>query len=132
VNISRREALATTGLALAATAIPGCATYGKQPAATATQAGTRRAVATTADVPVGSGVIVDDLVLTQPEPGSFNAFSAVCTHAGCTVAEIVGPSINCPCHGSSFNLDGTVANGPAKRALDRKVIVVEGASIVLA
>jgi Rieske Fe-S protein len=131
VLISRREALMTTGVALAGATIPGCATYGKPPPATATHPSTRQAVAKTADVPVGSGVIVDDLVITQPEPGTFNGFSAECTHAGCTVAEIVGASINCPCHGSRFNLDGTVAKGPATRPLQPKAIVVQDDSITL-
>ena len=146
--ISRRQALVSTGISLAAGTIAGCATYGKPPAAPAAEAaptpapgtaaapeGTAaavQAIASTADVPVGSGVIVDDVVITQPAEGRFNCFSAVCTHAGCTVAEVVGASINCPCHGSRFNLDGTVAKGPADRPLDAKGIVVQGGSIALA
>jgi Rieske Fe-S protein len=145
--ISRRKALVSTGISLAATTIASCATYGKPPAAPAAEpapaptSGTAapegapvavQAIAKTADIPVGSGVIVDDVVITQPAQGTFNGFSAVCTHAGCTVAEVLGASINCPCHGSSFNLDGTVAKGPAKRPLDAKGIVVQGDSIALA
>jgi Rieske Fe-S protein len=144
--ISRRKALVSTGITLAASAIAGCATYGKPPAAPAAEpapapaagtavasegAGPVQAIAKTADIPVGSGVIVDEVVITQPTQGEFNGFSAICTHAGCTVAEVVGASINCPCHGSSFNLDGTVAKGPAKRPLDAKGIVVQGDSIAL-
>lgn len=77
-------------------------------------------------------MIVGYTVLTQPSPGQFKGFSAVCTHAGCNVAEVVGPSINCPCHGSRFNLDGTVANGPAKKPLEAKAVAVNGDSITLA
>jgi Rieske Fe-S protein len=146
--ISRRKALVSTGITLAASTIAGCATYGKPPAAPAAAptptpaSGTAaasegaavpaQAIAKTADIPVGSGVIVDDVVITQPAQGKFNGFSAICTHAGCTVAEVVGASINCPCHGSRFNLDGTVAKGPANRPLDAKGIVVQGDSIALA
>ena len=141
--ISRRKALVSTGISLAASTIAGCATYGKPPAAPAAEpaptpgtaaapaAAPVQAIARTADIPVGSGVIVDDVVITQPAEGKFNGFSAICTHAGCTVAEVVGASINCPCHGSSFNLDGTVAKGPASRPLDAKGIVVQGDSIAL-
>ena len=141
--ISRRKALVSTGISLAASTIAGCATYGKPPAAPAAEAAPTpdtaaaraaaqvQAIARTADIPVGSGVIVDDVVITQPAEGKFNGFSAICTHAGCTVAEVVGASINCPCHGSSFNLDGTVAKGPASRPLDAKDIVVQGDSIAL-
>ena len=145
--ISRRQALVSTGISLAAGTIAGCTTYGKPPTAPAAEAaptaapGTAaapegaatpvQAIAKTADIPVGSGVIVDDVVITQPTKGEFNGLSAICTHAGCTVAEVLGASINCPCHGSSFNLDGTVAKGPAKRPLDAKGIVVQGDSIAL-
>ncbi len=90
-----------------------------------------QALVKTSDVPVGSGVVVDGTVITQPTAGQFEGFSAVCTHAGCTLAEVVGTHINCPCHGSSFNLDGTVARGPAKRPLDPKPVAVNGDSITL-
>lgn len=139
--ISRRQALVSTGITLAASTIASCATYGKPPApapianaGTAvpeSQAAAAQPIARTADVPVGSGLIVDDVVITQPAQGQFKTFSAVCTHAGCTVAEVLGASINCPCHGSRFNLDGTVAKGPADRPLDAKGIVVQGDSIAL-
>lgn len=75
-------------------------------------------------------MIIDDVVLTQPSAGVFKAFSAVCTHAGCTVSKIAEGTIDCPCHGSKFNLDGTVAKGPASRPLDPKSIAVEGTSII--
>lgn len=48
----------------------------------------------------------------------FATMIAVCTHAGCTVKFTIGASqMQCPCHGSKFNLDGTVAVGPATRDL---------------
>ena len=89
------------------------------------------AIAKTSDVPVGSGVIVDDVVVTQPAAGDFKAFSSTCTHKGCTVNKIADGTIDCPCHGSKFNLDGTVAKGPATKPLEAKNISVEGDSIVL-
>jgi Rieske Fe-S protein len=76
-------------------------------------------------------VITGDIVLTQPSAGVFKAFSAVCTHAGCTVSKVANGTIDCPCHGSKFNLDGTVATGPASRPLEPKTVLVRGDSIVL-
>ena len=50
-------------------------------------------------------------------PGTFMAFTAVCTHQGCIVGEVKDGTINCPCHGSKFKVaDGSVAKDrPAGR-----------------
>ena len=135
----RRQVIAGAGLALAASVLAACTTYGKKPAAAPTTAGSApasraepaNAIAKKTDVPVGSGKIIGDVVLTQPTDGVFKGFSAICTHAGCTVSEVVGGTINCPCHGSKYNLDGSVANGPASRPLDTRSISVQGDSIAL-
>jgi Rieske Fe-S protein len=140
LNIRRRNVLVGAGIGLAATVLAAC-TAGKKSAGsdaetTAAQSGSPAAPAPgaaltkTADVPVGSGVIVDDIVVTQPTAGKFEAFSSVCTHAGCNVSEVTDGLITCPCHGSKFNLDGTVSHGPAKSPLESKVIRVQGDSIV--
>ena len=86
----------------------------------------------TADVPVGSGIIVGDVVVTQPVTGDYQAFSAVCTHSGCLINQVADGTINCPCHGSKFSLDGQVVNGPAARPLTPVSVEVQGDSIVLA
>src|SRR5690349_16130053 len=46
-------------------------------------AGGGSALATTADIPQGGGIITADFVITQPAAGTYKAFSKVCTHAGC-------------------------------------------------
>ena len=89
------------------------------------------ALTSTADVPVGSGVIVGDVVVTQPVAGDYQAFSAVCTHSGCLINQVADGTINCPCHGSKFSLDGQVVNGPAARPLTPVSVEVQGDSIVL-
>jgi menaquinol-cytochrome c reductase iron-sulfur subunit len=49
---------------------------------------------------------------------SFQAYAVYCTHLGCPVHWLQTPKIFiCPCHGSVFNGDGTVAGGPAPRPL---------------
>lgn len=92
-------------------------------------------LAATSDIPVGGGKVFKDkkVVVTQPEAGSFKAFSATCTHAGCSVAEVAGGTINCPCHGSKFRVaDASVAGGPAPQPLPPRAITVESGSIRLA
>jgi Rieske Fe-S protein len=107
-------------------------------AATASAAHTAAAVnalATTAEVPDGGGKIIGgkNIVITQPQAGTFKAFTAVCTHQGCIVSSVSGGTINCPCHGSKFSIkDGSVVNGPAPSPLAKVAITVEGTSIVQA
>ncbi len=131
-----------------AVALAGCAAYGPgQPAAAPHATGAAAgaggaaggaasgALVSTADVPVGGGVILTDaaLVITQPKAGTFKAFSAICTHQGCTVGSVENGTINCPCHGSQFAVaDGSVVNGPAKKPLAAKKIKVSGTSITAA
>ncbi|MBB0246536.1 Rieske 2Fe-2S domain-containing protein [Streptomyces alkaliphilus] len=86
------------------------------------------------DVPEGGGVILGDerVVVTQPEPGEYRAFSAVCTHQGCVVSDISNGAINCACHQSSFSItDGSVLGGPATAPLPEQAITVEGDSVRL-
>jgi Rieske Fe-S protein len=144
--ISRQKVLLGAGLGLVTAVLAACSTYGKKPEAAGESSTTTAAppatggtaaapaanvIAKTADVPVGSGVIVDKVVVTQPTAGVFKGFSSTCTHKGCTVDKIADGTIDCPCHGSKFNLDGSVANGPAQKPLEVQAIAVEGDSIVL-
>ncbi|MFI6052094.1 Rieske (2Fe-2S) protein [Streptomyces violascens] len=91
-------------------------------------------LAKTSDIPVGGGTVfaAQKVVVTQPSAGTFKAFSAICTHQGCTVSSVSGGTINCPCHGSKFRIaDASVANGPAERPLPAQQITVENGSIML-
>lgn len=86
------------------------------------------------DIPVGSGIILENeaIVLTQPTAGDVKAFTAICTHQGCLVSEVVNNEIICPCHGSRFSAtDGSVITGPAQTPLASAGITVEGGNVVL-
>lgn len=88
---------------------------------------TGKALLKSSAVPVGGGTILKDekLVVTQPTAGSFRCFTAVCTHQGCLVNKVVDGTIDCPCHGSKFQItDGAVTHGPATRPLAEKQITV--------
>jgi Rieske Fe-S protein len=93
-------------------------------------------LATKADIPVGGGKIFKDgggVVVTQPEAGTFKAFSSICTHQSCVVSDVASGAINCKCHGSVFSAaDGSVKNGPATKGLAEKTLKIDGDNISLA
>ncbi|MFH9549487.1 Rieske (2Fe-2S) protein [Streptomyces sp. NPDC051445] len=134
---TRRTVLLATGGAAAALAT-GCGEYGGKDDSSSQQSSNASAgqeLAKTTDIPVGGGKIFaeEKVVVTQPAKGDFKAFSAVCTHQGCTVGSIADGIIHCPCHKSEFRIaDGSVAGGPAPKPLPAKNITVEGDAINLA
>lgn len=72
----------------------------------------------------GEGVLTEvdgpdgyPILIARVSEGSFTALSTRCTHQGCEVNPPASGSIQCPCHGSRFNLDGSVINGPASSPL---------------
>ncbi|MFD0025918.1 Rieske (2Fe-2S) protein [Streptomyces sp. NPDC058382] len=92
-------------------------------------------LAKTADIPEGGGKIFTEqgVVVTQPTAGEFKAFSSKCTHMGCAVSSVAEGTINCPCHGSKFDVaTGDVKTGPATEPLPATPIKVDGDSISLA
>ncbi|MCH9731922.1 MAG: Rieske (2Fe-2S) protein [Actinomycetia bacterium] len=129
VRVPRKTVIAGAGVGVAAVALSACSNSGGSGSGEGSAAS--EVLTRTADVPVGSGVIVGDVVVTQPEEGDFKGFSAVCTHTGCLINEVADGTINCPCHGSKFSLDGEVLNGPATRPLNTEAITVQGDSILL-
>ena len=75
-------------------------------------------------------------VIVKLADGSFVAYDATCTHAGCTVAYDGTSLLACPCHGSKFDpaQGAKVVAGPAPRPLADLPIKVDQAtgSITLA
>ena len=60
-------------------------------------------------------VLIDpaQTIVVRTGETDYSAFTAVCTHEGCFVASFVNNRLVCPCHGSTFGLDGSVLVGPA-------------------
>ncbi|MEU9230480.1 Rieske (2Fe-2S) protein [Streptomyces massasporeus] len=140
---TRRTVLLATGATGATALVAACGGGGDDSGSSSTQSPTGdgatsgpagRVLANIDEIPVGGGKIFKDekVVVTQPEPGQFKAFSAICTHQGCTVATVSDGTIDCPCHGSKFRVaDGAVAHGPATQPLPAEKITVEGNSVRL-
>lgn len=69
------------------------------------------------------------------EDGSWAAYSAVCTHAGCEVAyQLQSQTLGCPCHGSMFDpaQNGAVLQGPAEQPLEEIPVEASGGNMTLA
>jgi Rieske Fe-S protein len=101
---------------------------------TAGGSGSDKEVIKVADIPVGGGKVFDStkIVVTQPKAGEFKAFSAICTHKGCTVAKVENGTIDCPCHGSKYDMaTGAVTAGPAPAPLPPKTATESGGSITV-
>ncbi|HET7478419.1 MAG TPA: FAD-dependent oxidoreductase [Rubrobacteraceae bacterium] len=78
-----------------------------------------------ADLGTGEGRVVrvggDTVAAYRDERGEVHAVSAVCSHLGCIVSwNPAEKSWDCPCHGSRFDVEGNVLQGPATRNLPRK------------
>ena len=73
-------------------------------------------------------------ILFRTKTGVF-AYSATCTHEGCTVAyQSSNKSLYCPCHGAEFDpfKNGGVITGPTRDALPTVKVEISGDWVVLA
>ena len=72
-------------------------------------------------------------ILFRTKTGVF-AYSAICTHSGCTVGyDVAGSVLICPCHGSKFDpfKSGTAIVGPATNPLPGLKVSIEGGWVIL-
>ncbi|GAA4147982.1 Rieske (2Fe-2S) protein [Actinomadura keratinilytica] len=131
---SRRGVLFGVGLAGAAGVLAACGGSGDSDGGASGTAG-GGALAQASEIPVGGGKVfkAQKVVVTQPQQGQFKAFDVTCPHRGCPVDAVSGGTINCPCHGSKFDInDGSVVSGPSDKGLTAKQINVQGGQITLA
>jgi menaquinol-cytochrome c reductase iron-sulfur subunit len=78
-------------------------------------------------------VAVGAVYLRRTGPHAVHAFNVVCPHAGCFVEyEPVRQGYLCPCHNSTFALDGAVNDprSPAARGLDELDVEIRSESEV--
>ena len=76
------------------------------------------------DVRPGEGAVIklkgSDVAAYRGEDGAIRAVSARCTHLGCIVGfNAAERTWDCPCHGSRYDIDGRVIEGPATKQLRR-------------
>jgi Rieske Fe-S protein len=72
------------------------------------------------------------MLVIRTSDDTFITLSAVCTHSGCTVRfSAAREQIECPCHGSTFALDGAVTHGPAASPLAQFATTLDAAARVV-
>ena len=145
-QLTRRGVLAVGAVGVTATALAACskaATPGTgSQSGTGTPAGGGSSspaasgpLAKLSDIKVGEAISATGpdgakIIIARPTQTTVAAFSAICTHQGCTVAP-AGKELDCPCHGSVYNATtGEVINGPAPRPLAKVNVAVSGDSVV--
>ncbi|MDP4803408.1 MAG: Rieske (2Fe-2S) protein [Candidatus Nanopelagicales bacterium] len=145
-QMNRRAVLAAGGVVAAGGVLVACSSgsdLNVDGAATPTEENTTdqpavsdvSSLVAVADIPVGGGVVIENppIVITQPEAGTIQAFTAICPHQGCLVSEVVDNEIICPCHQSLFSaIDGAVIAGPADQALGAASVTVANGEVSLA
>lgn len=80
-----------------------------------------------ADLPEGLS-LAGPVLVHREEVGAPHVFSCRCTHLGCHLDRIQEGLALCPCHGSRFRPDGTVAQGPAVRPLAQAHLEADAAT----
>jgi len=143
VKATRRRFVVASGTTLAG-ALTGCGGGGSSPSAPSTPAtpppisgeiriplmGIGETATATANL---VGGLQTPLAVTRLSATQVVAVSRICTHMQCTVALPASPggTLDCPCHGSRFQTNGQVVNGPAPRALFQFPARIEGSEVVI-
>lgn len=150
--MERRDFLSNVGITLAIAATAGLAACGKggddAPAPNPPGGGgnpgggtARLTVNLTSQVQnIGDYIISGGVVLirtaTGNVPASFSAVTSTCTHQGCTLSGYDKATQKIEClsacgHGSRYNTDGSVSNGPTTTALAKYTVEVNGTTLTV-
>ena len=75
----------------------------------------------------GGFAVVSGIIVANTDGSNYVALSSICTHQACTVSySVSNNNFPCPCHGSVFNSNGSVANGPATSPLKKYTVTKSG------
>jgi nitrite reductase/ring-hydroxylating ferredoxin subunit len=124
---TRRHFLAVVSTGAAA-ALAGCsgASGGVEPEAFGDVSG-----GSVAELPVGTIKAIPGVpAAVGRDAGGVYALTLTCTHNGCTVTVVgigTNASFSCPCHGSKFDKNGDVTQGPAADPLVHFAVDIDAA-----
>ena len=76
----------------------------------------------------GGAILVD-----HPSDNVYNALSSICTHQSCQITgyDTGSGMFICPCHGSQFDVNGNVTQGPAGAPLTKYATQVSGNQLII-
>lgn len=84
------------------------------------------------DLPIGSLAAVPGApAIVGRDAGGVYAMTSTCTHAGCSSDPQSNGTIYCPCHGSRFDSNGNVVNGPARNPLAHFAVEIDAQGNIL-
>jgi cytochrome b6-f complex iron-sulfur subunit len=140
-TISRRTFLGSTALVVLPTLCGGC-TSERVPVIDLPPVADNAIVLSLDEFPelsaVGGSVVgkasgrASPLVIAHVESGKFAALDATCTHMQCTVTyNALNLTLDCPCHDSSYEVDGRVIGGPAARPLRTFATSFDGTNLTI-
>jgi thiosulfate dehydrogenase [quinone] large subunit len=138
---SRRSFLASSGVALAGIAaapafatLSGCGEDGSTiptlPAPITVPLSSLNISAAGSDSSFADSSYPYKIIVRHNGNSQYQAWSSYCNHEGCEV-DYVGTGFDCPCHGATWNAQGTLKNGPATEDLLEFKVTVSGDSLTL-
>lgn len=72
-----------------------------------------------------------DVMTINVDGTTIRAFTSICTHQQCTINSFSNDTFTCPCHGSQFNANGGVEQGPAATALTEFDVTRSGDTVTI-
>lgn len=80
----------------------------------------------------GGFVYEGNIIIIRVSMSSYIAFSKICTHEQCTVTfNSTNNQLPCPCHGSLFDINGNVLNGPAVSPLKKYSVTLSNNQLTI-
>jgi cytochrome b6-f complex iron-sulfur subunit len=140
-TISRRTFLGSSALVVLPTLCGGCAS--ERASVIDLPAVVNNTIVLSLDefpdlVAVGGSVLgkasghASPIVIAHVEDGRFAVLDATCTHMQCTVTyNALNLTLDCPCHESTYELDGRVIGGPAPRPLRTFATSFDGTNLTI-
>src|SRR5262245_1354652 len=84
------------------------------------------------EFPLGTWRLVSGPVVVGHDANGLFAYTAICTHAGCTIgAPNASGASTCPCHGSGYDGNGAVTRGPAPASLEHFDVTVANGQVTV-